>query len=464
MEPLHTVALALACTLASWVAPRAERPWTILVYGAADNNADGPILEFLGDVRAAIDDDPGIELVLYLDRSKGFSDDAASLGEDFAGARLYRLRRNSAERLDPGEFFPGMNASDLEADSADPDNVARFIAFGKARFPAQRYGLMIYSHANGEDMCPDEESGRSMGIAQLTDVVPADASVDFLALELCNMAGIEIAYQWRPGNGGFGADVLVAIPNAGPPLDWDRAFARIRSPGHAPAGPAEGAAILDPAKMTAEDFGRLVVEEGEAGRRVTMKTRPERVKHEAAASYDLRVAGEVKKTVDALAVALARGGARDAFFEMRGPGPIGNAMNYSEGGAYVDLYDFAARIEACDAFDEATRAAAGKAATAVDRFVSSSFGMDGYTDFQPGRNGVFIVVPLADKQAAQTRNWSRFGWYTPLAGKPDGPYGRWSFLADGAKQGNGVVENWFELLDSWCDEPTPEGGLNGYRW
>ena len=27
-----------------------ERPWTLMVYGAADNNADGPILEFLDGV------------------------------------------------------------------------------------------------------------------------------------------------------------------------------------------------------------------------------------------------------------------------------------------------------------------------------------------------------------------------------------------------------------------------------
>ena len=26
--------------------PTAERPWTMMIYGAADNDADGPILEF----------------------------------------------------------------------------------------------------------------------------------------------------------------------------------------------------------------------------------------------------------------------------------------------------------------------------------------------------------------------------------------------------------------------------------
>jgi len=37
---------------------------------------------------------------------------------------------------------------------------------------------------------------------------------------------------------------------------------------------------------------------------------------------------------------------------------------------------------------------------------------------------------------------------------------------DGATAGNGVVENWFELMDAWFDEPSVEepGGANGYVW
>ena len=77
-----------------------------MIYGAADNNADGPILEFLGSIRRALDDDPGVELLLFLDRSDGFSDDASALGEDFTGARMYRLGAREAERLDGGEEFP----------------------------------------------------------------------------------------------------------------------------------------------------------------------------------------------------------------------------------------------------------------------------------------------------------------------------------------------------------------------
>src|SRR5262249_36182491 len=69
-----------------------ERAWTILLYGAVDNSADDPFVEFTDQVRRAIDDDPGIELVLFIDRSNAHEKRATFLGEDFTGARLYRIK------------------------------------------------------------------------------------------------------------------------------------------------------------------------------------------------------------------------------------------------------------------------------------------------------------------------------------------------------------------------------------
>jgi clostripain len=310
--------------------------------------------------------------------------------------------------------------------------------------------LLIYSHADGRTMCPDEHSRTEMGIPELSAEIGRTESVDFLALELCNMGGIEIAYQWRPGTDRFGADVLLAIPNAGPPLDWDRAFARIRSPDHDSPAPRPP---LDPAKMTAEDFGRLVVEEGHLGRMASQRGG----ERESAACYDLRTSEDVKRAVDAMSVALCRSDTKQAFMELRGPGPGKHAMNYTENGPYVDLYDLCKRAAACEHFPPEVRSAATAVMGAVDRFVIASFGMSAYEGFEPGKNGVFIVLP-----ANETDRWKSFRWYTPLPGDAKN-YGRWSFLADGATPGNGAVENWFELLDSWFDENDDKGGVNAYR-
>jgi clostripain len=446
----------LGCaSFAAGIEPQAAvpvRPWTVLVYGAADNNADGPILGFLDSVRKAIDDDAGIDLLLFLDRSAQFSTDATLLGEDFTGARLYRLRKDSAERLSGGAQFPEIQLKgDVELDSADATNLKKFIAWGKAVSPAQRYGVMIYSHASGESMCPDDESHHDMGIAEVSAELGESESIDFLALELCNMGGIEIGYEWRPAKGRFGAEVLLAIPNAGPPLDWDRAFARIRSPGHASSAAAP---FLDPARMSAQDFGRLVIREGQLGRAAA---HGRGAAEEAAACYDLRAAPDVKRAVDTLSTVLSASNARTPFLKLREKGDDGVAMNYSGGGPYVDLYDLCQRAEACEGLTKAAQSAAHDALVAVDRFVLDSFGMDGYEGFESGRHGVFIVLPV-DKPG----RWKNFRWYTPLAGS-GGAYGRWSFL-DGGTPNDGQVQTWFELLDSWYDEADDKGGVNGYRW
>jgi clostripain len=434
------------------------RPWTLLIYGAADNNAEGPILHFLDGLRKAIDDDPGIELLLLLDRSERFSSDATVLGEDFTGARLYRLRKDKAERLAGGEMLPSLTLeADPEIDSADADQLRRFIAWGKANYPAQRYGLMIYSHADARTMCPDEQSKHVMGIPELARVLTEKESIDFLALELCNMGGVEIAYEWRKAKGRFGADVLVAIPNAGPPLDWDRAFARIRSPGHASPAPAPH---LDPATMTAADFGRLVIEEGRRGRELHAEERPGQAKHEAAGCYDLGQAVAVKQALDAFAVALAAGDEKDAFFVARGPGADGEAMNYDGDGPLVDLYDLCRRAAASTALSAATQEKARAAMAATDAFVLASFGMSGYAGFEEGKNGVFVVLPRNT-----AGRWRNFRWYTPTEFTVnDKNVGTWSFLVDGAVPGNDKVDNWFELLDAWFDERDGKGGINKYRF
>jgi clostripain len=424
--------------------------WTILLYGAVDNSADDPFVEFTDQVRRAIDNDPGIELVLFIDRSDRHRKRATFLGEDFTGARLYRVKKDSVERLSGGDIFPEIaKDNNVNLNSADASTLQRFITWGKANYPAQRYGLLIYSHADGNTMCPDDRAGANMGIAELNDKIGVKDRVDFLALELCNMGGIEIAYQWRPGNGGFEADVLVAIPNAGPPLDWDRAFSRIRSPGHA----TTGGPALDPARMTAVDFGKLVIEEGYRGRQASEKP-GENGSKESAGCYDLRKAGEVKKAVDAFAMALAKSQSKAFLLELRNAGPEGLLISYSSDRSYVDLYDLCRRVAGSDRVPESVRSAATDVMKRLQDFMISSFGMSGYKQFEAGKNGVFIVLP-----SGYPNCWRHYRWYTPIRGDRRN-YGNWSFLKDGATPGNRVVENWFELLESWFNVDDEKSGIN----
>jgi clostripain len=163
-------------------------------------------------------------------------------------------------------------------------------------------------------------------------------------------------------------------------------------------------------------------------------------------------AGDVKKAVDALSIELWRVQAKDIVLELRG-----EAIHYSPDGSNVDLYDLCRRISGCNRFPEPVRVAAKRVLQHLDRFMIASFGMSAYKGFEAGKNGVYITLP-----SGKPGCWNDFRWYTPLAGDKKN-YGRWSFLGDGATQGNGIVENWFELLDRWFDVADEKGGINGYR-
>src|SRR5262249_28722416 len=96
-----------------------KRPWTILLYAAVDNSADDPFIVFADQVRRAIDDDPGIELVLFVDRSNKHAKHTTFLGDDFSSTRLYRVKNYFVERLSGGTHLPEITTEkDVKLNSA----------------------------------------------------------------------------------------------------------------------------------------------------------------------------------------------------------------------------------------------------------------------------------------------------------------------------------------------------------
>src|SRR5688500_9341938 len=82
------VLLPAPSALGDTKADDSKRAWTILLYGAVDNSADDPFVEFTDQVRRAIDDDPAVELLLLIDRSLKHKKGATFLGDDFNSTRL----------------------------------------------------------------------------------------------------------------------------------------------------------------------------------------------------------------------------------------------------------------------------------------------------------------------------------------------------------------------------------------
>lgn len=455
----------------------ASGSWTILFYGGSDNSSEESFCPDMAEMMGALDPS-GPTVLLFVDRSREFSSDAASLGEDFAGARLFRCTREGPVRTAGGEAFPDLSAEgDPEVDSADARTLAAAIRWAKATAPAEHTALVFYTHGSGRSWCPDETDSDALYPAELTDVLEQRDSLDLVVFDVCSMAGIENAYQWRPRGVGFSIGHVVATPMAGFPFPWYRILGRLRA-GEAPEGARPWIA---PPRLSPADFARIVVEESEQHRREALENErlPADLRRmiggEAMAAMDLSRAAAAKGALDRLAVALAGwDGAKDALEGLVGSSEDPAPMHYFVDGEpswlsmpYLDLFDLAARLADLERAPAAARERAREVAAAVDELVVASYGLAGYDrfgGFQAGRNGVYVVLPDGDEPDGEGTRWGRFAWLAPDRRDGEESYGRYAWCADGATAGNGVVETWFELLDAWYDERDGSGGRNGYAW
>lgn len=104
------------------------------------------------------------------------------------------------------ETYPAQN-------SASPETFNRFIQYLITTAPAERYGLIVFSHATGwlpqgalENPTLEEkplsrtvfdDNGEQMTLAELADALPADTKFDYIVFENCFMGGVEVSYALR---------------------------------------------------------------------------------------------------------------------------------------------------------------------------------------------------------------------------------------------------------------------------
>ena len=480
---LSLLSLAAPCTTDD--APATA--WTILVYGAVDNDWESPFMRDIRRMRAGLEGVQDVEVLLLIDRSDEYTKDSRSLGEDFADTRLYRLSGGSAERLAGAPELAELTLeSTAELDLSDASTLQRFVQYGKRRFPAEHTALWLVSHGEGMSFCPDETDEGQMFTAELTAVLGEADSVDMLGFDACLMAGVENGYEWRPAADKFGAEVLLAAPPLSSSWPYEEIFARLRQQpdaeaagtsvleASAPAPADEERGALDPSTMSSLQFAHMIVDEldhqirsGRSGDRGIERDL------QAWGAYDLRAVEATKQDVDALARQLWQDQSKDELLRLRGAGleaptyvyvwPERNADIHMP---FVDLAHLCQRIAASEDFSEKARALATTALGSTDELVAHSVGFDHYTGFRAGLHGLYLIFPDGDKTTRRGQSyWQRTDWYSPLALEDDsGAYGRYAWCADGAIAGNGKVENWFELMDACFDLADEDGGHNGYSW
>jgi len=452
-----------------------SKPWTLLIYGGVDSSAEAHILPHLQSLGALSSKGQAGQILLLMDRTPGHSDDDQILGENFEDTRLFQLNGGTWNRVAGGAAFPEITQdSTYEANSGHADTLGKFIDFGKKFAPAERYALIVFGHGDCRSVCPDltspnaerDEHDDPLYVAELTHHLTAAQSVDLIWFDVCSFAAIENAYQLRPRGGAFSTQAMLATPPVSTPAPMSAILEQAGILGEHSDGdkqPADGVA-----------FGTVAVD---VTARHLAKASPLASFSEAWSCFDLTAADDVKRAVDRLAVVLADGEHKQLAERIRGSGKKRPTLNYMStvlakdverawvAAPHFDLYDLARRLDDDSATAPEVKSPARDVMHSVDRLVAASYGGRRYRNFEPGKHGVYIVFPDGDASWRDKPQWARFGWYHPDDRQSHRySFGNYAWCADGATASNGVVENWFELMDRWFDTDNATGGLNGYRW
>ena len=471
---------------------------TIMYYCDADNNLESSLLSDIEEMKKGYNNSPNLNLVTLVDRSSRYSNDKTVFGENFEDTRLYKIEHNKTQRLGGGNEFPEITLnSNYEANMGDADTLKKFINYCKANYKADKYVLIMSNHGGGAKEELKEDSNLNKAICwddshydgnepdclymgEISDHLTKEQSVDVLAFDACLMGTAEVAYQYRPGNGGFSAASIAASSPVvwGPGFQYDNILSRIKSGGGSSneddltlGGKEKN---FDPATITNEELGALFVEE----QRDSTHARGRYDQH--LSFYDSTKVETVKKSIDKLAVNLSNENKKSEIEKLRGSKNNTNLMHYfdeySQGEwiayPYFDIYDLCEKINEGENFSKETKTLALICMNNIDDMVVYSFGGPS-KEFKEGKNGLSIFLPDGDReyssyyQPSATPHWNMQSWYNSIDTVKNGlpPYGKLNWCKDGQNPKVNKVGNWFELLDSWFDKTNgADGGVNYYQW
>lgn len=170
-------------------APEAEkRSRTVLVYMVAQNNlssfAEADFNEMLEGMKSV--DDQNNNLIIYWD-------------DKDSKPRLIRLYKdnNGTVKQERLQDYAEQNSVDTEIMKSILNQVY-------SEYPADSYGLVLWSHADGWAPYPGvksrsfgDDGGKSMNIADLRKVLEGTRHLNFVFFDACFMQAAEVAYELR---------------------------------------------------------------------------------------------------------------------------------------------------------------------------------------------------------------------------------------------------------------------------
>jgi hypothetical protein len=169
-------------------APR--KKWTVMLYFNADNSLEKYIYGNVQEIEAAGGSDDNVNFVVMYD------------GKRFSHGTQRGLIRAGDPLTMTLEHALGESAQIGERDMGDPNELAGFIAWAKANYPADHFALILSAHGDGwKSYGPDETSVGTNGpdflyMGELSSAL-AGQHFDLIGFDACMMAGTEVADQIR---------------------------------------------------------------------------------------------------------------------------------------------------------------------------------------------------------------------------------------------------------------------------
>jgi hypothetical protein len=201
-----------------------KKPWTVMIFMAADNNLEGATPHDINELETVGSTDK-VNFLVQVDLSGRYAPDSEF---KWVGARRLLVRKDNQPLKVTSPVLQDLGLIDMSA----PEALVDFVKWSKAKFPAERYALILWNHGTGwKEIQPsisalpigvnpsfatnpsipgisynisyDDGSGSSMDIPTLHETLGQVVSVlgqplDLLGFDACLMQMIEVAHAAAP--------------------------------------------------------------------------------------------------------------------------------------------------------------------------------------------------------------------------------------------------------------------------